>query len=199
MSQDMSPVLQECREEESERKGAGSPLSTMSSWPSRSPAGMCTWAKGQRPSGADSGLRWERLRIDNRKDRTHVLAVQQKQPLRGQEGETEKAREEHVIYVPFWFSMVSSLKPTPIQWPPGFSQSLGALHRQVKPTGGLPLTPWWHEGNDWCPVSPRLQTTTPHLCAGHPQLHFPTWLLPGSTLPCPVQCPRLSDCPSSVP
>lgn len=61
-----------------------------------------------------AGLRWERLRIVNRKDRTHVLAVQQKQPLGVQEGETEKAREELVIYVPSWFSIVASLRATPI-------------------------------------------------------------------------------------
>lgn len=65
----------------------------------------------------------------NRKARAHVLAVQQKQPLRVQEGETEKAREEHVTYVPSGWSVVASLKPTPFPWPPGFPQSLEALCR----------------------------------------------------------------------
>lgn len=51
-----------------------------------------SWCPAQcvlRQKGKDSGLRWERLRTVNKKDRGHVLAVQQKQPLRGQEGETE--------------------------------------------------------------------------------------------------------------
>lgn len=105
-----------------QKKRAGSPLSTMSSWPLRT-AGACSvpgpgaqqgCALGQRGKDHQAGLRWERLRIVNRKDRTHVLAVQQKQPLGVQEGETEKAREELVIYVPSWFSIVDSLRTTPI-------------------------------------------------------------------------------------
>lgn len=89
------------------------------------PGGMCTWGEEGRPSGAGSGLRWGKLRTVNRKDRTHVLAVQQKQPFRRRERERRPRRDHVIHHVPSWFSIVSSLRPTPVLWPPGFPSPWG--------------------------------------------------------------------------
>lgn len=77
--------------------------------------------------GADSGLRWERVGIINRKDRGQTYLLCSRNSLC--EGKKERQRRpgrEHVIYVPFWFSIVFSLRLTPVP---------GALCRKVEPTG----------------------------------------------------------------
>lgn len=66
--------------------------------------------------GADSGLRWEGLRMVNRKDRGQTYLLCSRNSLC--EGKRERQRRrpgrKHVIYVPSWFSIVSSLRPNPV-------------------------------------------------------------------------------------
>lgn len=97
--------------------GSRCPLGTRNSGPLKTtgscarpwcPAGKCPWAEGETTG--------RRLRAEvgkaQRKERTHVLVVQDKQPSRRQEGETEKARETACHSWPLPWFPISSVSPS---------------------------------------------------------------------------------------
>ena len=128
--------------------GSRCPLGTRSSGPLKTAgscarpwclAGKCPWAEGEttgRRPQAEVGKA-------QRKERTHVLVVQDKQPSRRQEGETEKARETACHSWPLPWFPVSSVSPPiqaflgPGQW--GVGGSAGWLSPQDE-------AQWHHAG-----------------------------------------------------
>lgn len=105
-------------------KRAGSPLSTMNSWPLRA-AGACSVpGPGAQPNvylgrgGKTIGCRlWaevgEAQNSQQEGQRTRTCCAAETAFARAR-GRDRRPGRKHIIYVPSWFSTVSTLRPTPI-------------------------------------------------------------------------------------